>query len=126
MIPETIYSTLNADSGVRAYVGEAVSPLQSRIYFRRSPDNPTRPYIVFHSISRSNINTISGIGDMLQGEYQLSCVVDAEASTAETADLMADAVESALEGLGYLSVRLDQYDDETKSFVTIVQWSFLE
>lgn len=125
MTPTEIYTTLNTDSGVRAIVGENVSPQQSRAYFGHAGESPTRPYIVFYAISLTNLDTIGGVGDMERALYQFNCIVDAETSTALSADALADALESAFEGTGFRSLRLYQYDKETKSHMTIVQWSFL-
>lgn len=125
MITDTVYSTLNADSGVRAFVGESTSPQSSRVYLKRAAESAVKPYIVFQTISRTNLDTLSGVGDMSKTRIQINCVTDADASTAESSEAFADAVESALEGNGYLSHRHDQYDTETHSHVTIIDWSFL-
>jgi hypothetical protein len=125
-IPNTVYSTLNNDAGVRAYVGiSGTSPQHSRIYFDHVPESATRPYIAFFTISKTNLHTISGVGDMARTLIQLELIVNAETSTPEVTEAFADAVETALEGNGYLQGRQDFYDRETKSFRRVIDWAFL-
>jgi hypothetical protein len=125
-VPDTVYSTLNNDAGVRAYVGIAgTSPQHSRIYFDHVPESAARPYIGFYTISRTNLHTIGGVGDMSRSLVRLELIVNAETSTAEVAEAFGDAVETALEGNGYMQGREDIYDTETKSFRRIIDWAFL-
>jgi hypothetical protein len=125
-VPDTVYTTLNADAGVRAYVGiSGVSPQHSRIYYDHAPESAARPYIVFFTVAGTNLDTLSGVGDMTRRTIQLDLIVDAEVSTPETAEAFADAVETALEGNGYLQGRQSQYDPATKSFRRIIDWAFL-
>jgi hypothetical protein len=125
-IADTVYSTLNNDAGVRAYVGiTGTSPQHSRIYYDHAPESADRPYIVFFGVSKTNLDTLSGVGDMRRTTIQLNLIIDAETSTPEIAEAFGDAVETALEGNGYLQIMQNQYDAPTKSYMRIIDWAFL-
>ena len=117
-----LYDTLNANAGVRAIVGQATSPQESRIYASHAPESATVPLITYDRISGTRIDTIPGVGDMESQLIQINCVD----TTPNSAQTLADAVYSALEGNGYLrNLGGAIYDGSTKTYMVPVDWSFL-
>jgi hypothetical protein len=116
-----LYATLNTNSGVRAIVGENTSPQQSRIYPEHAPESADVPHIVYRLIAGTEIHTIPGVGDMERQLIQLDC----NQSSPELAEALADAVVAALEGNGYIELRINIYSDDTQTYAAIVDWAFL-
>jgi hypothetical protein len=117
-----LYATLNADAGVRAIVGEATSPQQSKIYPSHAPESATVPLITYDRIAGTRIDTIPGIGDMESQLIQINCVD----TTPELAQDLADAVYNALEGNGYQrNMGGPIYDDSTQDYMVPLDWAFL-
>ena len=115
-----LYSTLNADAGVRAIVGEATSPQHSRIYPNLAPESASKPHITYSVVSGTRIDTLPGVGDMERQRIQISC----HEKTYEAAQALADAVYSALEGDGRQDLRIDLYDAVTQTHTTHIDWVF--
>jgi len=115
-----LYDTLNADAGVRAIVGQATSPQQSKIYPGHA-DDVDRPFITFNLVSGTRLHTLPGVSDMERQLVQIDCYE----TTSNRAELLADAVFAALEGSGYLQNRTNIYFDDTQTFRAIIDWSFL-
>lgn len=120
-VESSLYSTLNANSGVRALVGLSTSPQSSRIYYRKLPEVPAYPYIEFET-RRVPISTLSGVSDM----KRYTAIIRCHALTPDAADALADAVVSALEGNGYEDERYPFEDEQTKSYSVILEWSILD
>ena len=117
-----LYTTLNSDAGVRAIVGQATSPQQSKIYPSHAPESAAVPLITYDRISGTRIDTIPGVGDMESQLIQINCV-DA---TPELSQTLADAVYSALEGNGYQrNMGGPIYDDSTQTYMVPLDWAFL-
>ena len=116
-----LYATLNADAGVRAIVGEATSPQQSKIYPNNAPESASVPHIVYRIIAGTRIHTLIGVGDMEHQLIQLDC----NQTTAELAETLADAVFAALEGNGYQEFRTSVYFEDTQTHTAIIDWAFL-
>lgn len=114
-----LYSTLNSNSGVRAIVGEATSPQQSKIY-PVHVDSAACPYIVY-TIADQPISTLAGVNDLHSYDITIWCY----ALTSDGADALADAVHDALEGNGYQSDRYQFYDSLTKQYSVILGWDQL-
>jgi len=120
-VKSDLYSTLNTNAGVRAIVGTADSPQQSRIYPGVAPESATAPYIDYGVLSRFPISTIKGTNNKHDYSIRISC----HATTHTGADALADAVFTALEGNGYQDGRYDFYDDSTKLHSVTLEWSFI-
>ena len=121
-IVTALYTILNTDAGVRAIVGEATSPQQSKIYPGHAPESASVPFIVYDRISGTRITTLIGVGDMENQVIQLSCFD----STPELAQTLADAVYAALEGNGNQSNMPGPfYDDSTQAYMVPLDWTFL-
>ena len=117
-----LYATLNTDAGVRAIVGEATSPQQSKIYPGHAPESAAVPLITYDRISGTRIDTLIGVGDMESQLIQINCVD----TTPELAQALADAVYSALEGNGYQrNMGGPIYDDSTQDYFVPLDWAFL-
>ena len=121
-IVNDLYSTLNANAGVRAIVGEATSPQHSRIYPNLAPESAAKPHITFSIISGTRVDTLSGVNDQQRQLIQISC----HENNYEAAQTLADAVYSALEGNGWLQLRLDLYDPTTRTHSVHIDWVFRE
>jgi hypothetical protein len=115
-----LYATLNADAGVRAIVGLATSPQQSKIYPNNAPESAAVPLITYSMVTGTRIDTLPGVGDMERQLIQINCVQ----STPELAHALADAVYSALEGNGWQSSKNDIYDIATQSYMVALDWTF--
>ena len=120
-ITTDLYATLNADAGVRAIVGEATSPQQSRIYPNHASESASVPHIVFRLIAGTRLHTIPGVSDMERQLIQLDC----NQTTHELAETLADAVFAALEGNGYQEFRTNIYFEDTQTYTAIIDWAFL-
>ena len=94
-----LYNTLNSDAGVRAIVGQATSPQQSKIYHGRAPESVTIPWISYFIVAGNRKHTLPGVSDMEDQLIQLNCVDKSPGQ----AQALADAVFAALEGDGFLS-----------------------
>lgn len=113
-IETDLYSTLSNDSGVTALCSTRISPNMAR-------EGTALPYIVYAVVTGSNINTITGVGDMQRKRIQLDC----NAATYTAAKNLAAAVIAALEGNGYKEFEFEQYDPETQVHTVFVDWAFL-
>jgi hypothetical protein len=51
--------------------------------------------------------------------------LDCNQSSPELAETLADAVVAALEGNGYIELRINIYSDDTQTYTAIVDWAFL-
>ena len=116
-----LYATLNTDAGVRAIVGEATSPQQSKIYPNNAPESASVPHVVFRLIAGTRLHTIPGVSDMERQLIQLDC----NQTTHELAEALADAVFTALEGNGYQEFRTNIYFEDTQTYTAIIDWAFL-
>lgn len=122
-IATDLYATLNAASGVRAYVGTADSPQQSRIYPSGNvPESAAFPHIAYFTTARSPISTLAGSGDAHQHVVQ----IDSHARTFAEAQAIADAVHAALEGNGSQEARFDFYDERVKAHIASIEWLFID
>ena len=115
-----LYSTLNADAGVRAIVGEATSPQHSRIYPGHAPESAEVPFITYQLVSGNRFDTLPGVGDMQRQLIQMNCVQ----TTPELAHALADAVYAALEGNGWQSGKIDLYQPDTDTHTVALDWIF--
>ena len=113
-IETDLYATLSTDSGVTALCS-------TRIYPNLAPEGTAFPYITYQMVAGTRISTIPGIGDMIRKRIQISC----HANTYSESKSVGTAVESALEGGGYLSLEHDFYDPGTQVHTAIVDWSFM-
>jgi hypothetical protein len=121
-ITTDLYDTLNADAGVRAIVGQATSPQQSKIYPSHAPESVSVPLITYDRIAGTRIDTLPGVGDMESQLIQINCV-DTTPGLAQT---LADAVYAALEGNGYQrNMGGPIYDNSTKTYFVPLDWAFL-
>jgi len=120
-IESDLYTTLNTNAGVRAIVGEATSPQQSRIYPSIAPESAALPRIDYLNVAGSRIHTLPGTGNMIRKRIQINC----HARTYTESKTLAAAVIAALEGDGYLELEFDLYDSTTQIHTVIVDWSFL-
>jgi hypothetical protein len=117
-----LYATLNTNAGVRAIVGEATSPQQSKIYPGHAPESASVPLITYFLVAGSRIDTLPGVSDMESQLIQLSCVD----TTPELAMALGDAVFAALEGNGYIrNVGGPIYDSTTQTYMVPIDWAFL-
>lgn len=117
-IASDLYDTLNNDAGVRAIVGQATSPLQSKIYPSHAPESAVVPLITYFLVAGTRFDTLPGVGDMERQLIQINCVQ----STAALAHTLADAVYSALEGNGWQSSKNDFYDSTTDRHTVALDW----
>jgi len=118
-----LYNTLNTNAGVRAIVGTADSPQQSRIYAGIAPESKAYPLIEYEIAGDEPISTITGTGDMHRQRVQITCwAVEQDYDAAQT---LADAVHTALVGTGYQERRIDIYDSRTKRHGVTIDWSYL-
>ena len=115
-----LYATLNADAGVRAIVGQATSPQQSKIYHGHA-DDVAKPFIKFDLITGTRLHTLPGTSDMERQLIQIDC----NETTPGRAKTLADAVFAALEGTGYQRNRIGLYFEDTQTYSEIIDWSFL-
>ena len=121
-IATDLYNTLNTDAGVRAIVGEATSPQQSKIYPSHAPESAAVPLITYSLITGTRFDTLPGVGDMQRQLIQINCVD----TTFVLAHALADAVYSALEGNGWQSSKNDIYDATTDSYMVALDWLLYE
>ncbi len=117
-----IYTILNADAGVRAYVGIDSSPQHSRIYPGHAPEGAARPFIVIFQISGIPADTLDGVNNIHNRTWQIVPHTDDDY---DQASAIADAVHDALEGNGYQEGRFDFYDEQTKSHSVNLEWVFM-
>lgn len=113
-IETDLYSTLSNDAGVTGLCS-------TRIYPNLAPDGVTRPYVTYQMVTGERLSTITGVGDATRKRIQISCHADTYAA----AKALAAAVETALEGGGYLELEFDLYDPDTQIHTVIVDWSFM-
>jgi len=116
-----LYSTLNADAGVRAIVGEATSPQHSKIYPNHAPESADKPFITFMIVSGSQFDTLKGVNDQERQLIQISC----HDSNYEASQALADAVFNALEGDGWIELRTDLFQPDTQTHTAIIDWIFI-
>ena len=119
-IASDLYNTLNTNAGVRAIVGEATSPQQSKIYPSHAPESAAVPLITYSLVAGTRFDTLPGVGDLERQLIQINCVE----TTPELATTLLDAVYSALEGSGWQSSKNDLYDATTDSYMAILDWIF--
>lgn len=116
-----LYATLNANAGVRSYVGVSSSPQQSRIYPSGNvPEGAALPHVSYQTVVRIPIDTLTGTNNLHQYTVQIS----AHARTYAQAQAIAEAVHDALEGNGYMEGWFDFYDDQTKTHSVNLEWRF--
>ena len=115
-----LYATLNTDAGVRAIVGQATSPQQSKIYASHA-DDVSKPFITFSLIAGIPFSTIPGISDIERQLIQINC----NETTPGLDEPLADAVVAALEGNGYQENRSNIYFEDTQTYAAIVDWAFM-
>ena len=113
-IETDLYATLSGNAGVTAICS-------TRIYPNLAPESASNPLIVYSMVTGNNISTITGVGDMERKRIQINC----NGNTYAEAKSLAAAVQSALSGNGYLEFQFDQYDSQTQTHTTFVDWSFL-
>lgn len=116
-----LFTTLNTNAGLQAIVGLGTSPQTSKIYAGHAADSASKPFIEFELITGTREHTIPGISDMERQLIQINCFE----STYEDAQILADAVFSALEGDGHMENRTGLYDPVTQTYTAIIDWSFL-
>lgn len=117
-IQEDLYALLIADAGVTAIVGDGNSPVTYAVYNSVAEDPPDR-FIVYQHISGVNQNQLNGAKLATNHRIQIRCygVKPGDART------LADAVETALTGTGYIVLRLDDQQDEvTRHYFTQLDW----
>ena len=114
-IETDLYATLSGAAGVTALVS-------TRIFMQVVPENTALPAIAFFVVSGDRSDTLAGVGDGKRKRIQISCY----ANTLTQAKAVADAVETALQGNGYLSLEYDIYDPEEQTHTAIIDWSFLD
>lgn len=112
-IETDLYATLMAASGVTA--------ITTAITFDLAEENVSKPYIVLNLVSGTKIDTLTGVSDMDRKVMQISCRGDTRSSV----KTLAAAVIAALEGNGYKQLEIDYYDPDTRTYSTIVDWSYL-
>ena len=115
-----LYTTLNDDAAVRAIVGQSTSPQQSKIYASHAAD-VDKPFITFDMIAGVPFSTIPGTDDMERQLIQIDC----NETTPRLAEALADAVVAALAGNGYQQNRTNLYEDDTQTYIAIIDWAFM-
>lgn len=116
-----LYDTLNGNAGVRAIVGLATSPQQSKIYPGHAPESVGAPLITYNTIAGTRFDTLPGVSDLERQVIQLSCVD----TTPEDALALADAVYAALEGNGWqANISGPLYDSTTSTYLVPLDWIF--
>lgn len=95
-----LVALLRADSGVRAHVSSG-SPLVHRIYPEFAPERAVNPLIVYSVLTATNVNTLDSDKATVNSRFLIDCWADDPA----TAIAMADAVETAVAGQGYITTR---------------------
>ena len=113
-IETDLYSTLSTDAGV-------IAICSTRIYPNLAPESATNPYIVYSVITGERLSTLPGVGDAKRKRVQINC----HSETYAEAKSLAAAVESALEGDGYLELEYDIYDEFSQLHTAIIDWSFI-
>jgi hypothetical protein len=122
-IASNLYATLNANSGVRAIVGIASSPQESRIYPGVVPDGAALPHIKYSIVSEDRVPTIPGTVALKRQRIQIEC--HAAPMDYDAAQALGDAVYAALVGNGYQEFRTDIYSPDTMTHVVWIDWSFM-
>lgn len=120
-----MYDTLNADAGVRAYVGISSSPQESKVYAGKAPENTALPYIVFFTVNRTPFSTVPGTDDM----HRYTIQIRAHSNEYDEAQAINDAVHDALEGNGYMDDRREFYETpfegDIGTYSDIMEWNFI-
>lgn len=114
-IETVLYSTLAGDATVSAIVG-------TKIYPHPAPPGVAKPLISYFLVSGTREHTLIGVNDMKRKLIQINCYSD----TYSGAKTLGAAVDSALQGNGYLVNEVDQYDPETQSHSVLIDWDFLD
>lgn len=107
-----LVARLKADGGVTALVSNRITPFPA-------PVNQIDPYIVYSLGTGLYINLIDSGKNHKSNRIQIDCW----SGSYKTAQDVADAVETALNGYGYIQLRSEDYDDEVNEHRVILDWS---
>jgi len=111
-IQDDLYSILSNAAGVTALVG-------TRIYPGIAAQDAASPLIVYKHISGVNRNQLNGSKIATSHRIQ----IQSWAAKPSTARSVIDAVETALDGTGYIVFRVDDvYDPETREWSSQADW----
>ena len=109
LIEQALMTLLNATAALTAVTS-------TRIYFVKSPQDVTAPYVVVSKISSVRQHDHDGAAGLAQARFQFSCF----ATTYTVVKTMAAAIQSALQGYsgtmggaGGVTVNGAFYEDET-------------
>ena len=119
-IEATIYSTLSADSAVRALVSTG-SPLVHRIWPMKADEDAVTPYVTWQVISHTRYNKTAGAPDGHRKLVQFNCVSD----DFDEAQSLAEAVRAALDEIAYQTGGGDDYFPETENYRTTLDFAFI-
>jgi len=112
-----LITLLKADAAVTTLIASG-SPLE----YRLDPDfasGEENPRLVYQLRSSGYVNGHDGKA-AVNSSIQISCWAD----TRSGADALADAVETAIDGTGYITGRRDDRDPDTRDYRTLLFWSY--
>jgi len=107
-----LVARLKADPGVTALIG-------TRVYPFPAPVNADLPLIVYSLVIGVYENILDGGSSHVANRVQINCWDNSY----KTVQDLADAVEAAVDGYGYIQLRSDDYDDEVNEHRVILDWS---
>ena len=113
-IETDLYATLAADGTVAALVS-------TRIYPHPAPPGAAKPLISYFMVSGTREHTLPGVANMKRKLMQINCHAD----TYSGSKTLGAAVDSALQGNGYLQNEIDLYDPDTQTFTNVIDWAFM-
>ena len=119
-IETTIYSTLSADSSVRALVSTG-SPLIHRIWPQVAEDNAAVPYVTWQVISHTTYNKLPSVPDTHRKLVQFNCISD----DFDEAKSLAEAVRAALDSIANQTGGGDDYFPDTQNYRTTLDFAFI-
>ena len=113
-IETDLYDALAADSTVSTIVG-------TKIYSHPAPPGVAHPLISYFMVSGTREHTLPGVANMKRKLMQINCHAD----TYSGSKTLAAAVDSALQGNGYLQNEIDLYDPDTQTYTIAIDWAFM-
>lgn len=112
-IGESIHSILTADTAVAAIVATRVYPLVI-------PQRSSLPAVTYQRVYGAPVNDLAGAGEKVHARVQVDCW----ATSYSTVRSLADAVNSALGGAGFLPINdMDDFDDEVPVFRVVLEFT---
>lgn len=111
-----IYATLLVDNAVTAIIGS--NPMRAYRH-GNAPQDTSKPYIVYSSISGVPENTLSETPNVDKFSIQVDCYHQTDSGVQS----LATAVRDALEVIGYMSnIPIDERESETKLFRVVMDF----